>query len=250
MSRLHAVSHGDPDLPPVALVHGMMSSGRQWQPNVDTLSRHFRLVVVDLWGHGSSPTPDDPSRYGADGLTAALDEVRTRLGIERWGLIGHSFGGAVALRYALGRPTTTRAVVFTNSRAAMSTTNPAAASEAAERITATRDPRTLPMHPVRARHIPAALHRQLILDADRTDMRALGHLIATAWQLSVRADLGRLALPTTLVNGRFERRFQPEAEVIRAVGPPVVVVDVDAGHSPNVEAADDFNHIAVRSLAV
>jgi pimeloyl-ACP methyl ester carboxylesterase len=227
----------------------MMSTSRQWQPNIGVLAEHFHLVLIELWGHGSSPAPADPDAYGAAGLVAAVDEVRTRFGVGRWALVGHSFGGAVALRYALERPGHTRSVLFTNSLAALSPATAEAARESADRIADDRDPRTLPLHPVHARRIPAPLHDQLVLDADRTDLAALRQLIAAHPQVSVRSDLHRIAVPATLVNGRFERRFQPNADLIRARHPGIRVIDVDAGHSPNIEAADDFNRIAVESLA-
>jgi pimeloyl-ACP methyl ester carboxylesterase len=247
MQRLHATTHGDPEYPPVGLVHGMMSTSRQWQPNLEALSRHFHLVLVDLWGHGASPVPADPAAYGAGGLVAALEEVRERFGLERWALVGHSFGAAVILRYAIERAERATAVVFTNSQAAMSPASSESAAEAARRITNDRDRRTIPMHPVHARHLLAPWREVLVRDADRTDLTALRYLLGGHWQLSVRSCLEQITVPATLINGRFERRFQPAADLIRNSG--ITVIDVDTGHSPNVEAADEFNSLIIRILA-
>ena len=38
--------------PPLLLLHGFMSSNLQWEPNRETLGRHFRLIAAELWGHG------------------------------------------------------------------------------------------------------------------------------------------------------------------------------------------------------
>ncbi len=247
MDRLHATTQGKPDDPPVGLVHGMMSSSRQWQPNIEALSRHFHLVLIDLWGHGASPVPADSSAYGAEGLVAALDEVRERFGLEQWALLGHSFGAAVVLRYAVERAETTRAVVFTNSQAAMSPASSESAAEAARLITSGQDRRSLPMHPIHARHLPAPWREDLINEADQTDLAALGYLLGAHWQLSVRSCLDQITVPTTLINGRFERRFQPAADLIRDTR--ITVIDIDAGHNPNVEAPNDFNSLTIRILA-
>jgi pimeloyl-ACP methyl ester carboxylesterase len=246
MDRLHATSGGNREYPPVGLVHGMMSASSQWQPNIEALSRHFHLILIDLWGHGASPVPVDPSAYGAAGLVTALDEVRERFGLERWALVGHSFGAAVVLRYAIERAERTTAVVFTNSQAAMSPASNESAAEAARRIASGRDRRTIPMHPVHARHLPSPWREDLIIEADRTDLTALGNLLGAHWQLSVRSSLDRIAVPTTLINGRFERHFQPAADLIR--DSPITVIDVDAGHSPNVEVADEFNALVIARL--
>ena len=49
--------------PYLLLVHGFLSSRAQWRPNLEGLRRFCRPVVVELWGHGRSPTPDDPEAY-------------------------------------------------------------------------------------------------------------------------------------------------------------------------------------------
>jgi pimeloyl-ACP methyl ester carboxylesterase len=224
-----------------------MSTSRQWQPNIEALARHFHLVAIDLWGHGESPVPGQASAYGVEGLVAALDEVRERFGFDRWALLGHSFGAAVVLRYAIERAERTTEVVFTNSQAAMSSLSRERAAEAGRRIAHEQEPRSLPMHPIHARHIPSPWREDLIGDADRTDLDALGNFVGALWQLSVRSCLDQINVPTTLINGRFERRFQPAAEVIRQSR--IKVIDVDAGHSPNVEAAEEFNSLIVRILA-
>ena len=249
MAQLHAETHGDATRPAVALVHGMMSTNRQWRPNIDALAQHFHLVLIELWGHGSSPTPAEPRLYGVDGLIEAVDEVRLRHGLERWALVGHSFGAAVTLRYALERPASTRAVVFTNSRSAMSAATATNAAKAANQITDDQDPRSIPFHPAHARRVLPDLQDELALDADRTDRRALRRFTEAHWELSVRSRLEGITVPTTLINGRFERLFQPDVDLIRSTYPHVAVIDVDAGHSPNIEAAAQFNRIAVRSLA-
>jgi pimeloyl-ACP methyl ester carboxylesterase len=129
----------------------------------------------------------------------------------------------------------------------MSPASRESAAEAARRITDGRDRRSLPMHPVHARHIPSPWRQDLLSDADQTDLAALASLLDAHWQLSVRSCLDQISVPTTLINGRFERRFQPAADLIRNSG--ITVIDVDAGHSPNVEAADEFNSLIIQILA-
>jgi len=89
--------------PDVVLIHGVTSSLAVWFARVmPELSRKFRVTAYDLRGHGySDPTPTGyTSRAMADDLVALLDHI----GIERARLVGHSFGGSVALHSALLHP--------------------------------------------------------------------------------------------------------------------------------------------------
>ncbi|PON15417.1 hypothetical protein C2W62_23895 [Candidatus Entotheonella serta] len=52
--------------PYLLMVHGFLSSRSQWKLNLDALCQVSRPVVVELWGHGRSPSPDDPHCYHSD----------------------------------------------------------------------------------------------------------------------------------------------------------------------------------------
>lgn len=239
---------GPPDGPVVALVHGMMSTNRQWALNVPGLSARHRLVLIELWGHGRSPAPADAAAYGGDGLVAALDDIRSSLGVDSWAMVGHSYGGAVSLYYARRRPSAVRAVVWSNSRAAMSTAGPDDAARIAASVADGQDPRTIPQHPVFAKRFPPDLHEAMMVDADRTDLGALRELFRSHWELSSRPHLAGLSMPVTLLNGRYERLFQPDVSWVREHAPNVAVVDLDAGHSPNIEAPEAFDAAVLAAL--
>ena len=49
--------------PPVLLTHGYSSTGEMWQGQIEALSKHHKLVLWDMRGHGRSDYPDDPSAY-------------------------------------------------------------------------------------------------------------------------------------------------------------------------------------------
>ena len=56
-----------------------------------------------------------------------------------------------------------------------------------------------------------------------------------------RDEAHDLAVPTLLVNGRFEKVFQPDRDFAAATIPGIEIVDLDAGHSVNIEAAAGFD---------
>lgn len=86
--------------PVLTLLHGFTRDVREWEPLLPAWTG-FRLVRIDLIGHGRSDSPPDASRYtmahAADDLAAVLDG----LGIGRTALLGYSLGGRVALHFAL-----------------------------------------------------------------------------------------------------------------------------------------------------
>ena len=84
------------------LIHGLGSSGADWEFQVRALERHFRVIVPDLPGSGHSPAFEGDFSIGdcADVLWALMD----RLQIPLTNIAGFSLGGAVALEMALQRP--------------------------------------------------------------------------------------------------------------------------------------------------
>lgn len=87
--------------PPVAILHGLFGSGRNWQSIAQQLAVRHRVVAFDLRNHGASPWADGMS-YGE-----MVDDLRASLharGIERAALLGHSMGGKVAMLAALLHP--------------------------------------------------------------------------------------------------------------------------------------------------
>ena len=89
--------------PAVVCVHSSASSSAQWRPLMDRLAGRFHTLAVDLYGSGKTPAwPGHRSLTLADEV-ALLAPVFNWAG-ERCHLVGHSYGGAVALAAALAEP--------------------------------------------------------------------------------------------------------------------------------------------------
>jgi proline iminopeptidase len=107
---------GDPGRPPLLFLHGGPGQGCQDFMAVqgDRLSRSVRLVGLDERGAGrSAPLPDGARLTIAD-LLDDCEQVRQALGIERWAVLGASFGAGLALRYAAAHPRSVTAAIFEN----------------------------------------------------------------------------------------------------------------------------------------
>lgn len=87
---------GDPAHPAILLIHGWAQASLCWEPLIHRLSDRFRIVAMDLRGHGASGKPDDPTAYTDTALWG--DDVAAVIaaeGLERPTLVGWSYGARV-----------------------------------------------------------------------------------------------------------------------------------------------------------
>ena len=103
---------GPEDAPPVILAHGFPESHRTWREIAARLDDGLRLVMPDLRGFGDSDRPQDVADYATDTLIADIFALADALGIDRFALVGHDWGGAIAWAAALrGNPRISRLAI-------------------------------------------------------------------------------------------------------------------------------------------
>ena len=103
---------GPEDAPPVIMVHGFPESHRTWREIAPRLDDRLRLVMPDLRGFGETDRPQDVSDYATDTLIADIFALADALGIDRFALVGHDWGGAIAWAAALrGNPRINRLAI-------------------------------------------------------------------------------------------------------------------------------------------
>jgi pimeloyl-ACP methyl ester carboxylesterase len=95
-----------PDRPTVVLLHSSGGSPRQWQELVESLRHDWRVLAVEFHGHGQRP--DKPTMTFADDAALAVPLLEMAGGAH---VVGHSYGGAVAVKLASMRPQLVRSVV-------------------------------------------------------------------------------------------------------------------------------------------
>jgi pimeloyl-ACP methyl ester carboxylesterase len=101
-TRVHV--YGNPDGRPLVLLHGGGATSTVWYAVAEELGRTHRLYAPDVVGDaGRSVADGQPMRSAAD-LVAWLDALRDHFGLDAPALAGHSYGGWIALTYALNRP--------------------------------------------------------------------------------------------------------------------------------------------------
>jgi len=110
-ARIHYRDQGARDGLAVVLIHGANASLHTWEPWVAELGERFRIVTLDLPGHGlTGQVPD--ADYGTEARLAAVHAVTQTLDLQHFVVGGNSMGGGVAWRYALAYPTRVRAMIL------------------------------------------------------------------------------------------------------------------------------------------
>ena len=110
---LNVALAGPAEAPPVVLLHGFPESHRTWRGVAPLLEDQFRLVMPDQRGFAGSDRPQEVDAYRADTLVDDIFALADALGLERFALVGHDWGGAIAWPAALrGDPRLTRLAVI------------------------------------------------------------------------------------------------------------------------------------------
>jgi len=103
--KVRVVERGDPDAPPVVLIHGWGCSAYVFRRNMPALADGgFRAIAVDLKGHGLSDKPVASGEYTVDSLVEHLHDILDALRLERPALVGHSLGGSLIYHFASRYP--------------------------------------------------------------------------------------------------------------------------------------------------
>jgi proline iminopeptidase len=113
-TRLHVDERGSTDASPLLYLHGGPGQGcfDFMACQGDRLAKDLRVIGVDQRGVlFSDPLPDGASLSEGD-LVDDFEALRDVLGIERWAILGHSFGARLALRYAARHPETVTTAIF------------------------------------------------------------------------------------------------------------------------------------------
>ena len=92
------------------LLHGLACDHTTWTPIIDQLARRYTVIAPDFLGHGKSAKPR--ADYSVGGYANGMRDLLTVLGIDKATVVGHSFGGGVALQFAYQFPERTERLML------------------------------------------------------------------------------------------------------------------------------------------
>jgi pimeloyl-ACP methyl ester carboxylesterase len=228
--------------PPVLLLHGWGASGALFAPTMAGLAHAFTLIAPDFPGFGATPPP--PAAWSVGDYTAWLIALLDSLGIDRAHVVGHSFGGRVAIKLASRWPERVDRLVLTDSAGI-------------------RPPRTLKYHAQvrtfkalrwlsQASIVPAPLRRwagaRTAHNGSSDYQQATGTLRGSFVRVvneDLRAALPHIQAPTLLIWGaRDEDTPLADAKLMERLIPDAgLVVFEGAGHYAYLEQSGRFCRI-------
>lgn len=249
--------------PVVLLLHGLGCDHTTWEPVIESLSRRYTVLAPDLLGHGASDKPR--ADYTLGGYANGMRDLLTVLGIDKVTVIGHSFGGGVAMQFGYQYPERTERLMLVASGGLGPEVTPAIRAITTPGFDQVVGVLTLPgvrhlgMAGLRAlSRVPSKLTRDLdevatIYDTfkDRDARHAIRHVVRAVvdWQgqIVTMADRAYLteAMPMSVVWGRDDRVIPVRhANHVLELAPHArVEVVPDCGHFPHKDHPTRFVRI-------
>lgn len=204
----HIRDEGRRDGAPLVLIHGAQSSLHTWQGWVDALGDRYRLISIDLPGHGlTGQTSEDD--YSLDAMTRFTKDIIDLFGLKKVVLAGNSMGGSVALKFALEYPGHVRALVLTSPGGMMRDAN--ADAVGAFSLTSSNAARSM-MRYITPRFLIANTLRGLVADSD---MIVTDAMVTRYWEL-LRMTGSREAAIKRLANRDTAMSLEPLLPAVRA----------------------------------
>jgi pimeloyl-ACP methyl ester carboxylesterase len=198
---------GDRRRSPLVLLHGFFGDRSTWHAagHVGALAGRFRLILIDLVGHGGSDAPPDPARYRMDEHARDVVAVLDSLGVDRAAAWGASMGGRVGFHLMARSPGRLAALIAGGAHACAVETYPAEL----ERETALlREQGTAPF----ADAIEPGWMREVMLRADGHALAA--RALADAAEQGAPPELDSAPVPVLLLAGEHD----PRLHLIRSTG--------------------------------
>jgi proline-specific peptidase len=254
---------------PLLLMHGGPGLDHTSLLALQPLADQFTLIFYDHRCNGRSEGADVSSMTW-ENLTADAEALRQTLGFDKWAVLGHSFGGHVALEYALCYPHSLTHLILMDTGGDQSWMlnsipqelkkrgfNDAAAQAAVRFFSGRFTPRefyTLTLRYARAYYYNSSLWAMVrsIVSLYRQKARPEAALFATRHVMpgwSVMDRLGEIKVPTLVMTGRDDFLFPPEHQVALRGGIPNARLEIieRAGHeAPSERPADVMR--AIRSF--
>lgn len=254
--------------PALLLLHGLGCDSSTWADVMPQLAEHFTVIAPDLLGHGESDKPD--ADYSLGGYANAMRDLLTILGIDKVTVVGHSFGGGVAMQFAYQFPDRTERVLLVSTGGLGKEVTPlirfltvpgsssvlAAATFRPWRplvAGALRSLSKLPISATRDLDEVADIYESLADPAQRTAVqRVTSHVLNWKGQFVTMTDRSYLArlMPVLVIWGRQDMVI-PSSHADLA--PTHVMSDVhifdDSGHFPHKDHPQEFVRIVEEFIA-
>ncbi len=245
-SEVNYEFQGPSEAPVILLSHALATNLTLWEPQMNVLSRGFRVLRYDTLGHGGTAAPRGP--YTLDQLAGQAGGLLDTLGIERVHFLGISMGGMIGQTLALARPQLLRSLILCDSSSRI----PAEAQPLwKERIKIAESEGMEPLiEPTIGRWFtpPFRQTRPEIIERVRGWIRAtmtIGYAAScrAIAALDLTERIAAIQVPTLIVVGE-EDQGTPVAmsrAMHERIAGSVLAIIPSASHLSNMEQPDEFN---------
>jgi len=200
--------------PPLVMLHAAGTSGRIWWQHIPRLARRFRVLTIDLPGHGRSPRPKEP--LSIEGMSAELYQTLQALNLSQVHLVGLSLGGMLAQMLALDHPSSVRSLTLCDTICEI---GPPQAQVLEERARAVEEGgmSAIAKSTLERWFSPgfSASHPDVVSEVEKLLLAADPMVNAQTWRaiakLNVVSRLPKLHLPALVMNGSLDNSIPPGA---------------------------------------
>lgn len=257
---------------PLLLLHGFTGRGSGWGAHATAFARHFRVIVVDLPGHGRTRPSDPvrgirPARVSVERTADDLVTILARADAAPAHVLGYSLGARIALRLAIVHPDGVRRLVLESPSPGIAATEERAARRVADAALADRLERdgmepfvdAWERQPMFAGHAAmpapsATRHRAARLRAERLSNTPAGLALSLRGAGQGRMEplhdrLASVRIPTLVIAGALDPIGLARAEMVAANVPGARLEIVPgAGHMPHLESPARFRSLTLDFL--
>jgi pimeloyl-ACP methyl ester carboxylesterase len=234
----------------VILVHGWTCDESSWDAQVPVLIQKYRVITLDLPGHGKSDPPKD-GKFSMTGFARAVEAVRAEAKVDKVVLVGHSMGTPVIREYARLYPKHVVGLVPVDGLLTVSAGPPPANGRGAPNPAAMSGPEGMKAREAMIRGMftaatPAAVEQHVLkMMLAPPEATASGAMIATFDSASLNGFvtsvpvLGIYAGARPMANQETVKKFFPNSEYVQVAG---------TGHFVMMERPDEFNRLLLAFL--
>jgi pimeloyl-ACP methyl ester carboxylesterase len=251
-ATVHYRDQGQRNGPALVLLHGSNASLHTWEPWVAQIGDQFRMISIDLPGHGlTGPVPSED--YSQEAMMQFVNEFTTVMNVERFALAGNSMGGAIAARFAIRYPERLTALILVNA-AGMPTktaTDPGlgfviARTPVIQNVMLYVSPRSLFEDGLKKAIVndalvtPEMVDRYWILNRKTGNRAASLKRFQTPFDNFIPENVARISAPTLIIWGDKDTLTPPDIGQAynAAIRGSKLVVFRNTGHAPMEEVPD------------
>lgn len=257
---------------PIVIVHGGPGlSHNYFLPSLKSLSDKHRLIFYDQRASGKSDLNINSESITLDNFIRDIDELRNSLGIEKLNLMAHSWGGILAMKYAIMFPNKIKSLILINSIGASSEIATQSNLELAKRFTKKdsiqrmkifnseefkeRKPEAIESlmkigfkHQFYNKTYIDSLNLSLNNNYIKTS-QLLQNLAKDLTEYDFHSDLKSIQCPTLLIYGNYDPLTQLAAPKIhKTIDNSKLIILDKCGHFPFIEKQNEFNKVLINFM--